>query len=112
MANNILEKSKKFGIAITKYSLSLRENKNFEISSQVFRSGTSIGANIVEAQNAVSKKDFVNKLQISLKEAWETLYWLDILEEWFQENVQNLKKDCEELLKILVTIIKNTKQNM
>ena len=69
MVNNILEKSKKFGIAITKYSLFLRENKNFEISSQIFRSGTSIGANIVEAQNAVSKKDFVNKLQIALKEA-------------------------------------------
>lgn len=61
-------RSKKFRIAIAKYYISLKEKKYYEIASQLFRSGTSIGANIAEAQNAISKKEFVLKLQISLKE--------------------------------------------
>ncbi|MDO4713410.1 MAG: four helix bundle protein [bacterium] len=61
-------RSKKFGISIAQYYVSLKEKKYYEVASQLFRSGTSIGANIVEAQSAISKKEFIVKMQIALKE--------------------------------------------
>jgi len=66
--------------------------KYYEIASQLFRSWTSIGANIAEAKNSPSTKDFINKLHISLKEWDETLYRLEILEKWFKEDIAKLKK--------------------
>ncbi len=77
------------------------------------RSGTSIGANVNEAIAAVSKKDFVHKLSISLKEARETQYWLNLLKDSNyinQKTFKKLNKDCEELIKILSSIILTTKQ--
>ena len=80
--------------------------------NQILRSGTSIGANISEAQSAFTRKDFINKLGISLKEAKETEYWLKIMngaEILPDKEFESLKADCEELLKLLTSIIKNSK---
>lgn len=112
MSVDLPARSKKFGIAIAKYYISLKEKRYYEVASQLFRSGTSIGANIAEAQNAISKKEFIVKMQIALKEAEESLYRFDILGYWFWEEVEELRNECKELIKILVTILKKTKNNM
>jgi len=109
---NIQRRSLEFWIKVAKYYLQIKEKKYYEIASQLFRSWTSIWANVAEAQSWCSKKDFINKMNIALKEWEETLYWFEILEKWFNEDITELRNDCEELVKILVTIIKNTKHNM
>ena len=106
--NPIVDKSFYFGCDIVLFSRILKEKKEFEIAHQLIKSGTSIGANIRESQRGVSTKDFKNKLGIALKEADETSYWLDIIEETTMEIPNNLKFKCEELIKLLVTIIKNS----
>ncbi len=73
-------KSFQFACKIVMYCDTLKKNKDFELASQLLRSGTSIGANTREAQRGVGKKDFKNKFDIALKEADETKYWLEILE--------------------------------
>ena len=81
----------------------------------MFRSGTSIGANIAEAQCAITKNDFVAKTYISLKECNETLYWLRLLlrtQYITQHQFDSIYKDCEELKRILVTITKTARQNI
>lgn len=80
MSVDLPVRSKKFGITIAQYYISFKEKRYYEMASQLFRSGTSIGANIAEAQNAISKKEFIVKMQIALKEAEESLYRFDILE--------------------------------
>lgn len=112
MSVDLPVRSKKFGVAIAQYYISFKEKRYYEVASQLFRSGTSIGANIAEAQNAISKKEFIVKMQIALKEAEESLYRFDILEHWFWENIGDLRDECRELVKILVTILKKTKNNM
>lgn len=111
--NVILEKSKKFAVRIIKFSHYLKEEKKeFELSNQIIRSGTSIGANIKEAQQAQSNADFVNKLSIALKEANETEYWMEILveSEIIQESqIKDLYEANKELLKLLTSIIKSSK---
>jgi four helix bundle protein len=80
------------------------------MSKQILRSGTSIGANIREAVRGQSKADFYAKLHISLKEADETAYWLELLNESGyikDEHFQNIYEDCNEIIKILVSILKN-----
>ena len=80
----------------------------------MLRSGTSIGANVREGINAQSRKDFVSKLNIALKEASETDYWLDVIHsaEYFtDQEYESLKADNEELLKLLISTIKKTKEN-
>ena len=74
--NPILKESFEFALMVVKYSELLDENRKYVIAKQLIRSGTSVGANIKEAQNAESKGDFIHKLKISLKEADETEYWL------------------------------------
>ncbi|BAO54785.1 conserved protein [Nonlabens marinus S1-08] len=74
----------------------------------MLRSGTSIGANTREAQRGVSTKDFKNKFGIALKEADETIYWIDILEATGRAVPQGMRDRCEELIRILVAIIKNS----
>lgn len=107
--NAIVDKSFHFGCDIVRFSRILRREKEFEIAGQLIRCGTSIGANIRESQRAVSKKDFKNKLSISLKEADETSYWLDIIEETIMDKIPyQLAERCEELIKLLVAIIKNS----
>lgn len=89
------------------------EKKEFVLSKQVLRSGTSIGANIEEANQGQSKADFTHKLSISLKEAVETNYWLRLLRdsEYLTESQANsLLKDCQELEKLLTASIKTAKQ--
>ena len=113
--NPVLDKSYKFALRIVKLHAHLsKELRQFEISSQILRSGTSVGANVEEAIGGVSKKDFINKLSIAYKEARETRYWLRLLKD--SEMIENtladsLLNDCEELLKLLYTITNSTKQN-
>ena len=101
-------KSFQFACEIVNFSDKLKENKDFELASQLLRSGSSIGANIREAQRGVSTKDFKNKFGIALKEADETKYWLEILEATGREVPKEMMNKCEELIRILVAIIKNS----
>lgn len=108
------QKSFRFSIRIAKFYKVLikRDNAYEPIFKQVLRSGTSIGANISEAQSAPTKKDFINKLTIALKESRETLYWLKLLKEIeaiSEQELNSLQNDCEELIKMLVSSIKTSK---
>lgn len=113
MAENIIQKkSFEFAIQIVEtYSYLVNDKREFVLSKQLLRSGTSIGANVSEAIRGQSTKDFIYKLQISRKEANETLYWLNLLEatNFIQSNnSQKLIKQCDELLRILTAIIKTS----
>ncbi len=103
--NIIADKSYAFALRIVKLNQYLNEKtKQFDISRQVLRSGTSIGANIEEGVGAESKKDFIHKLSIAYKEARETKYWLRLLKdsEIIEVNLANsLLNDAEEILAIL-----------
>ena len=114
--NVIVEKSKAFAIRIIKvYKYLTTEKKEYVLSKQMLRSGTSIGANVKEAIRGQSKPDFYSKMNISLKEASETEYWLELLYDesgYFEkEHFNSINADCEELLKILVSITKTQKNN-
>ena len=92
------------------YQYLSEEKKEFVLSKQLLRSGTSIGANIAEAQYASSRKDFLNKLYIALKESAETLYWLELLYSCnylSSSEYRSLYQDCEELRKLLSSITKS-----
>ena len=104
--NNIAkEKSKKFALRIVHlYQYLINDKKEFVLSKQVLRSGTSIGANIAESVCAISEKDFLSKVYIALKEAEETLYWLDLLKEAKFIDIKShtsISTDCKEIAKIL-----------
>lgn len=91
------------------------EKREYRIADQLFRSATSIGANVAEAQCAQSKKDFVAKLYISLKECNESLYWLKLLSRIKSLNEQqysSIDADCQELKRMLVSITKTATQNL
>ena len=110
--NIIKEKSFLFAIEVIGLYKVLAERKEFVLSKQMLRSGTSIGANVREAEHAQSKVDFVHKLSISLKEANETEYWIDLLYEtkYLSEiEFQNIKPKIIELLKLLISIINTSK---
>ena len=107
--NIIVDKSFHFACDIVIYTEKLKEKRFFEIAKQLLKSGTSIGANVRESQRGVSTKDFKNKLGIALKEADETSFWLDVIEETnIYEVPSKLREDCEVLIKLLVSIIKNS----
>lgn len=113
---SILEdKSYDFSIRIVKCSQYLqKDKKEFILSKQLIRSGTSIGALVAEGKYAQSKADFINKLSISLKEANETKYWLRLLMDcsYLKENIAiSLLNDVESLIKILASSIKTAKEN-
>jgi four helix bundle protein len=112
--NVVVNKSRVFAIRIIRlYQYLLSEKKEYILSKQVLRSGTSIGANVKEAIQGQSKKDFIAKMQISLKEASETEYWLDLLHETdYLENNQyiSINNDCVELIKLMTSIIKQSKE--
>lgn len=114
-SNPLKEKSYAFSLRIIKlYKHLSNDKKEFILSKQVLRSGTSIGANIEEAEFAPSKKDFINKLNISLKEANETRYWLRLLNDSDYIELKSFESilfDIEELIKLLVSIIKTAKIN-
>lgn len=104
----IRTKSFEFACAIVHFCDELKQNKDFEIASQLLRSGTSIGANTREAQRGVSRKDFKHKFSIALKEADETKFWLEILKETGRKVPHELLEKCDELIRILVAILKNS----
>lgn len=116
LQNPLLAKSKRFAVRIVKlcrYLMSAR--REYALTDQLIRSGTSIGANISEAQEAVSKKDFVNKLSIALKEARETAYWLEILHEselLTDREFESINTDLTELCRMLTTAIMTSKRTM
>ena len=113
--NVIMQKSFAFSVRIVNLQKYLtQEKKEYMISRQVGKSGTSIGANIAEAQRAQSTADFVSKLKIALKEANETQYWLQLLHETkylTDKEFDSLHGDLLEILKILTAICKHYPQN-
>jgi len=114
MRENIVKnKSYIFALRIVKaYKFLLQEQKEFILSKQLLRSGTAIGALIYEAEHAQSTADFVHKMNISLKEANETMYWLMLLKdsEYIDEKTfLSISQDCEELVKLLASIVKTSK---
>jgi len=109
----VAKKAYSFALEIIKLYKLLIERKEFVLSKQILRSGTSIGVNINEGLSAQSKKDFVHKLSISLKEARETSYWLRLLKdsEFVSKNdFDNLISNCNEIIKILSSVILTTKE--
>jgi len=111
--NIIVTKSYEFALEIVSlFSHLQQEKKEFILSKQILRSGTSIGANVEEATAAISKKEFIMKLQISYKEARETKYWLKLLRDSniLDENIANKTiENCDEVIRILNAIIQSTK---
>ena len=111
--STIYAKSEAFALRIIKlYNYLCKEHKEFVLSKQLLRSGTSIGANCREAYRAQSPADFTAKLGIALKEAEESAYWLELLAETnylTKDQFDSIYADNEELIKLLVSIIKTTK---
>lgn len=109
--NTVAGKSKAFAVRVVGLYKYLCSKKEFVLSKQVLRSGTSIGANVREAVFAQSKKEFIAKMNTALKEASETLYWLELMFETeyiVQTEYKSLERDCTELIKLLVSIIKKS----
>ena len=114
--NILLEKVDVYSNRIIRlYKYLKDEKKEFIMSKQLLRSGTSIGANIVESQSAQSSADFIHKLEIALKEAKETHYWLEKLfaGEYINDvGYQSMSNDNIEIIKLLTSIIVTKKKNM
>ena len=112
--NVIAEKSMAFAVRIVNLCKHLRGAKAEHVMSrQVLRSGTSIGANVREAESAQSKADFVSKMAIALKECGETSYWLELLvrtEYISQKEFSSIVKDCKELFALLTAIVKTSRR--
>lgn len=112
----VAEKSYRFAIrVINLYKLLCESKKEYVLSKQLLRSGTAIGALLKEAEHAQSKPDFLNKVNIALKEANEVLYWLMLLKDTdyiSQKEFESIAIDAEELIKMLVSIVKTTKTNL
>ena len=112
----LLTKSKAFALRIGRLYKYLRERKESVIAKQVLRSGTSIGANIAKSRYAQSKSDFASKLQIALKEAAETEYWLELLKDGelveSSSAFDSLCTDCTELIKLLTSSVKTAREKV
>lgn len=109
--NVIVAKTISFSLSIIVYCEALEREKKYVIARQLLRSGTSIGANVFEAQNAESKADFVHKMKIAAKEASETLYWLILCDRSESYNFdKQLREDLEEIIRILSKIISSAKK--
>ena len=113
--NIVIEKSYAFALRIIKlYKYLADTHKEYVISKQVLRSGTAIGALLSELVYAQSKADFINKAHVALKEANETAYWLSLLKdsEYISiDSYNSIYTDCNELIKLLVSIVKTSKNN-
>ena len=116
MSNVVISKSKAFAIRIIKlYQYLDKVKKEFVLSKQLLRSGAGIGANVCEAIYAQSKKDFISKMNIVLKEAAESKYWLELLFETNylkEKEFKSIIADCDELNKLLASIVKTSKQRL
>ena len=113
MDNIIAEKSFSFAVRIVKlYRYLSKKEQEYVLTRQLLRAGTSIGANIAEAQQAQSRPDFISKLSIALKEAAETHYWLRLLAAanyLSQKGANSMLADCIELEKLLTSILNSAK---
>ena len=114
--NTARSKSKKFAVRIVKiYKYLCDDKKEYVLSKQLLRSGTSIGANLAEAEFGISKKDFLAKVYIALKECAETQYWLELLYETeylSQAEFESIKTDCLELRKMLTATTKTVSSRL
>lgn len=110
--NEIIELTFNLSLKIIKYAEELRNLKKHEMSSQIFKCGTSIGANIREAQSTESKSDFIHKFKIAAKEADELEYWLLLCEksEIYPNPLKELKSDLESIIKVISKIITTSKR--
>ena len=116
MSKNVVrDKSFAFALRVVKLAQYLQQEKHeYVLSKQVLRSGTSVGALVREAEHAQSKADFISKMSIALKEANETVYWIDLLHQSAYINTDSytsIHPDIEELLKLLVSIVKTSKES-
>ena len=114
--NTMKYKSKAFAVRVVKlYQYLCEEKKEYVLSKQILRSGTSIGANIAESECAISRKDFVSKIYIALKECVETIYWLELLYDTdflSEKEFQLMKNDCEEMRKMMSSITKTVNSTL
>ena len=112
----IKDKSMNFAIRIVScYKFLVEEKHEYTLSKQILRCGTSIGANVKEALRGQSRPDFISKMNISLKEASECEYWIELLEktEYLPSNIAtSLLSDCQELIKMLTSIVKTSKEQL
>ena len=112
--NIILEKTFDFALGIIKLYKKMMEQKEYVLSKQILRSGTSIGANVEEATAAISKRDFAHKMSISSKEARETKYWLRLIQhsQIVKVDVSDMLNQIEELIRVLTSIVKTSQGNL
>ena len=113
--NLISEKSLEFAIRIVNLYQILTKKNEYVISKQILRSGTSIGANIAEAECSISRKDFLARIYISFKECAETKYWLTLLQKTgyiTMEEYSSIFTECDEIYRILSSITKTTRERM
>lgn len=114
-SNIIKEKSYSFALRIIRLARELREMREFTLSEQIIKSGTSIGANVEEAQGASSSKDFLHKMTIAYREARETNYWLRLVRDsntFPEEKLSSIVEESEELCHLLTAITKTTKSKL
>ena len=110
---DIKERSFEFSVQIIElYKYLQKDKKEYMLGKQLLRSGTSIGANVEEATAAQSKKDFIAKMSISLKEARETNYWLRLLKRTGYIQKNEMIKESEEIMNILGAIIRTSRKNL
>jgi len=109
--NPLLTKSFDFALLTVSFCQELQAQKNYVIANQLLKSGTSIGANVREAQHAESKLDFIHKLKIASKECEETIYWLEICQASYSLNCENLLSESQQIGKLLSRIISTAKLN-
>lgn len=112
--NVVRTKSFAFAVRIVNLARHLNANREYVLSKQVLRSGTAIGAMVRESEHAESRADFIHKLSVALKEANETLYWLELLKatDYLEEkSFESISSDSEELVRLLVSIVKTSKHS-
>lgn len=115
MKDNIIEKkSFEFALRIIELYKQMQDQREYVLSKQVLRSGTSIGANVREATSAESKKDFIHKMSIASKEAKETEYWLLLIQQskLVEIELTQLLKEIKEIIKILTSIVKTSQEKL
>ena len=116
MKSVVAEKSYAFAVRVVNaYKILSNKKKEYVLSKQFLRSGTAIGALVKEGEHAQSKADFLNKMNVALKEANETAYWLMLLRDTNYlsgEEFDSLNRDCEELIRLLASIVKTTKSTL
>lgn len=114
--NVVKDKTFAFAVRIVKLNKYLcADKKEYTISKQILRSGTSVGAMVTEAEHAQTKKDFLHKMAIAQKEINETIYWLNLLKETeylSAEHHESISTDAVEIIRLITTILKSTKNNI